>query len=59
VLQIRQSLSVNEAWPDEAIVQQLVAQIPWYYSVRLLKMVKSPQGCLWYAQQTLKKHEQR
>lgn len=28
-----------EAWPDEPIVQQLVAQIPWGHSVRLLDYV--------------------
>jgi predicted nuclease of restriction endonuclease-like (RecB) superfamily len=29
-----------EAWPDEPIVQQLVAQIPWGHCVRLLDYVK-------------------
>jgi predicted nuclease of restriction endonuclease-like (RecB) superfamily len=29
-----------EAWPDEPIVQQLVAQIPWGHNVRLLELVK-------------------
>ena len=28
-----------EAWPDEAIVQQLVAQIPWGHNVRILDRV--------------------
>jgi predicted nuclease of restriction endonuclease-like (RecB) superfamily len=42
-----------EAWRDEAIVQQLVAQIPWGHNVRLLDMVKSPEERLWYAQQTI------
>jgi predicted nuclease of restriction endonuclease-like (RecB) superfamily len=31
-----------EAWPDEAIVQQLVAQIPWGHHLRILDHVKDP-----------------
>ena len=31
-----------EAWPEEAIVQQLVAQIPWGHNVRILDYVKDP-----------------
>lgn len=43
-----------EAYPDEQIVQQLVAQIPWGHNIRLLDQVKDPQARLWYMQQTLK-----
>lgn len=28
--------SFAEAWPEEAIVQQLVAQIPWGHNLRIL-----------------------
>ncbi len=42
-----------EAWPDEAIVQQAVAQIPWGHNVRLLDLVKSPEERLWYARQAI------
>jgi predicted nuclease of restriction endonuclease-like (RecB) superfamily len=42
-----------EAWPDEPIVQQLVAQIPWGHNVRLLELVKNPKERLWYVQQTI------
>lgn len=42
-----------EAWPDEPIVQQVVAQIPWGHNVRLLDYVKSSEERLWYAQQTI------
>lgn len=42
-----------EAYPDEQIMQQLVAQIPWGHNVRLLDQVKDPQARLWYVQQTL------
>jgi DUF1016 N-terminal domain len=36
-----------EIWPDEPIVQQLVAQIPWGHCVRLLDYVKdrTRRGC--------------
>jgi len=39
-----------EAWPDEAIVQQLVGQIPWGHNVRLLDLVKTSEERLWYVQ---------
>lgn len=31
-----------EAWPDEVIVQQVVAQIPWGHNVRLLDYLNDP-----------------
>lgn len=40
----------SEAWPDEAIVQQLVGQIPWGHNVRLLDLVKDPEERGWYAE---------
>jgi predicted nuclease of restriction endonuclease-like (RecB) superfamily len=42
-----------EAWPEEAIVQQLVAQIPWGHNVRLLDHVKSLEERRWYVEQTI------
>ncbi|MGO8670226.1 MAG: PDDEXK nuclease domain-containing protein [Capsulimonadaceae bacterium] len=39
-----------EAWPDEPIVQQLVAQLPWGHNVRLLDYLKTQDERLWYAQ---------
>ena len=36
-----------ETWPDEAIVQQVVGQIPWGHNVRLLELVKDPEERLW------------
>lgn len=42
-----------EAYPDEAIVQQLVGQIPWGHNIRILDMVKEPETRLWYIQQTI------
>jgi predicted nuclease of restriction endonuclease-like (RecB) superfamily len=37
-----------DAWPDEPIVQQLVAQLPWGHNVRLLDKVSSAEERLWY-----------
>jgi predicted nuclease of restriction endonuclease-like (RecB) superfamily len=42
-----------EAYPDEAIVQQVVGQIPWGHNVRILDAVKDPEQRLWYIQQTI------
>ncbi len=42
-----------EAWPDQTIVQQVVAQLPWGHSVRLLEHTKNPAERLWYARQTI------
>jgi predicted nuclease of restriction endonuclease-like (RecB) superfamily len=42
-----------EAWPDQAIVQQLVAQIPWGHNVRLLDSVKEPAEREWYIRKTI------
>ena len=45
--------ALAEAHPDDAIVQQLVAQIPWGHNVVLLDKVKDPDQRAWYIQQTL------
>ena len=42
-----------EAWPDEQIVQQAVAQIPWGHNVRLLDRVADPAEREWYVRQTV------
>ncbi len=42
-----------EAWPDELIVQQLVAQIPWGHCVRLLDYVKDRDEREWYIRKTI------
>jgi predicted nuclease of restriction endonuclease-like (RecB) superfamily len=42
-----------EAWPDESIVQQLVAQIPWGHKVRLLGNVKNSREREWYIHKTI------
>jgi predicted nuclease of restriction endonuclease-like (RecB) superfamily len=42
-----------ESWPDIAIVQQVVAQLPWRSNLTLLDRLDSPSDRLLYARQTL------
>jgi predicted nuclease of restriction endonuclease-like (RecB) superfamily len=41
------------AWPDRAIVQQLVAQLPWRQNIALLERLADEPSRLWYARQAL------
>ncbi len=41
------------AWPEEAIVQQVVAQLPWGHNVRLLDYVKDHAERAWYVHVTI------
>lgn len=40
-------------WPDESIVQRVVAQLPWKQNIALLDKLKQPEERLWYARKTL------
>ena len=42
-----------EAYPDQEIVQQVVARLPWGHNVRLIEAVKDPAERLWYARQAI------
>jgi predicted nuclease of restriction endonuclease-like (RecB) superfamily len=42
-----------EAYPDEQILQQVAAKIPWFHNCILLQKVKDPEERLWYAKQTV------
>lgn len=42
-----------EAYPEESIVQQAVALIPWGHHVRLLDQVSDPQARIWYIHKTI------
>jgi predicted nuclease of restriction endonuclease-like (RecB) superfamily len=42
-----------EAWPDEPIVQQLAAQIPWFHNCTILDKVKIPTEREWYIRRTI------
>jgi hypothetical protein len=39
--------ALAEAWPDEPIVQQLAAQLPWFHNCTILDKVKSPSEREW------------
>src|SRR2546427_3533013 len=41
------------AWPDEQIVQQVAAQIPWFHNCVLLDRVKDAQAREWYVRETI------
>jgi predicted nuclease of restriction endonuclease-like (RecB) superfamily len=41
------------AYPDRAIVQQVVAQLPWGHVIRLSETIKEANERLWYAQQAV------
>ena len=40
------------AWSHAAIVQEVLAQIPWYHHIALLEKCKGPEDRLWYARQS-------
>ncbi|MGH9631451.1 MAG: PDDEXK nuclease domain-containing protein, partial [Bryobacteraceae bacterium] len=37
-----------EAWPDETILQQLAAKLPWFHNCIILNKIKAPEERLWY-----------
>jgi len=41
------------AWPERAIVQGALAQIPWYHHIALLEKLDGPAERLWYARQAM------
>lgn len=42
-----------EVWPDEAFVQQLAAQIPWFHNCVLMDKVSNPEEREFYIRQTI------
>jgi predicted nuclease of restriction endonuclease-like (RecB) superfamily len=42
------------AWRDPAIVQRVVAQLPWRQNIALLERLDDEKTRTWYAEQTLK-----
>ena len=42
-----------QAWPDIAIVQAPLAQLPWYHNFALLEKLASRDERLWYARQAI------
>lgn len=41
------------AWPERAIVQRVIAQLPWRQNIALLERLDDETTRLWYAKQTL------
>ena len=41
------------AWAERAIVQEALAQIPWYHHIALLEKLDDPAKGLWYARQAM------
>jgi predicted nuclease of restriction endonuclease-like (RecB) superfamily len=50
---LRYMKSFAAAWPDEAILQQLAAKLPWFHNCLLLDKVKVSAEREWYARQTI------
>ena len=42
-----------EAWPDEAIVQAVLAQITWYHNIAILEKLTTSGDRVWYARATI------
>jgi predicted nuclease of restriction endonuclease-like (RecB) superfamily len=45
--------ALSEAYPDEAFVQEVLAQITWYHAITLLDKVKDAATREWYIRQTI------
>jgi len=45
---LRYMRTFAEAWPDEAIVQEALAELTWYHNITLMAMVKDPAEREWY-----------
>lgn len=42
-----------EAWPEESILQQAAAKLPWFHNCVLIDKVKDPVERAWYIEQTI------
>lgn len=50
---LRYMRSFALAWPDEPMLQRLVAKLPWGHNIELLDRLKDPTTRVWYAQQAI------
>lgn len=48
-----------EAWQDEAIVQEVLAQLPWYHQLALLDKLNGAEQRLWYAKKAIENNWSR
>ncbi|MGK5086515.1 PDDEXK nuclease domain-containing protein [Bdellovibrionota bacterium FG-2] len=42
------------AWPERSIVQEPLAQLPWYHHIALIEKCRTPAERLWYADKSAK-----
>ena len=42
--------SFAEAWPEDSILQQAAAKLPWFHNCIILDKIKAPEERLWYVQ---------
>lgn len=42
-----------EAYPDEALLNEIFANLPWGHNVKLIEAVKDPEARIWYGQQVI------
>jgi len=42
-----------EAWPEEPVVQAVLAQITWYHNVAILEKLTTSEDRIWYAKATI------
>ena len=42
-----------EAWPDELILQEVLAKLTWYHNIAILEKISSEDQRLWYAQKAI------
>jgi predicted nuclease of restriction endonuclease-like (RecB) superfamily len=50
---LRYMRAFAQAWPDESILQQVVAKLSWSHNIFLLEKLPTPELRLWYAEKTL------
>jgi predicted nuclease of restriction endonuclease-like (RecB) superfamily len=50
---LRYMRSLAEAWPEEEILQRLIAKLPWGHDLRVLDRTKDPPTREWYVRAAL------
>lgn len=50
---LRYMRTFAQAWPDQRMLQQAVAKLPWSHNVVLLNKLDTQEARLWYAQQSI------
>jgi predicted nuclease of restriction endonuclease-like (RecB) superfamily len=45
--------ALAEAWPEEGIVQEVLARITWYHKLTIVEKLKVTEERIWYAHQTI------